>query len=254
MKAFSPYAFIHTGLIIRLLRHSKGFAIKAIIEEANRLAENLNEAGFLVSIEGLDDLQKFSNKLKSDSNIERQINENEIYELSEIMNVVEKMVFAESQTKRVYVLTERRFSLDCLLNHPERMFKTGVFMKLPALARFDLVQGFICILLAMSTAAAFHILRATEGILRSYYFIKVKRGREKNPLWGNMLKELLAKKKPNEKLLNRLQYIKDTCRNPTSHPEAVYSLEEAQDLLGICIDVINSMSDELPEPTEKSAT
>jgi hypothetical protein len=254
MKAFSPYAFIHIGLIIRLLRHSKGFTIKAIIEEASRLAKNLNEAGFLVSIEGLDDLQGFINKLESDSNIERQIIESEIYELSEIMNVVEKMVFAESQTKKVYVLTERRFSLDCLLYHPERMFKKDVFKKLPKLARIDLVEGFICILLSMSTAAAFHILRATEGILRSYYIIKVKRGREKQPLWGNMLKGLQAKKKQNENLLNRLQYIKDTYRNPTSHPEAVYSLEEAQDLLGICIDVINSMADELPELTEKSAT
>lgn len=253
MKAFDPYVFIHTGLIIRLLRHSKGFSIKAIIEEANRLKEDLNEAGFSVSTKGLLDLQEFIKKFRSESNKEREINPSEIYKLSEIMNVVEPMVFAESQTKRVYVLTERRFSLDCLLYHPEKMFKDSVFKKLPTLARFDLIEGFICILLARSTAAAFHILRATEAILRSYYFMKVKRGREKKPMWGNMLTGLRSKRKKDEKLLNRLEYMKDSYRNPTTHPEAVYNLEEAQDLLGLCIDVINSMAEELPEPTEESA-
>ena len=56
MKALTPTSFIHTGLIIRLLRQSEGFSIKDIIGEANKLKDNLKEAGYLVSSEGLFDL------------------------------------------------------------------------------------------------------------------------------------------------------------------------------------------------------
>lgn len=246
MEALRPYPFIHTGLIIRLLRHSQEFQIKDIIGESRKLNNNLTEAGFLVSAQGLDDLRNFVETLEKETDKTRLVIQSEVTELSKIMDVVEKMVYAESQTKLIFVLSEQRYSLDCLLYHPEKMFKDGVFVKLPLIARSDLTEGFLCLLLSRATAAAFHILRATEAILREYYFTKVKRGREKNPMWGNMIIGLNKRRDRKGSLLKRLEYIKDSFRNPTSHPEAIYNIEEAQDLLGLCIDVINSMGDELP--------
>ena len=64
-------------------------------------------------------------------------------------------------------------------------------------------------------------------------------------MWGNMLDGLMARRGHDDKLLERLKYIKDTFRNPTSHPETVYTLTEAQDLVGICIDVVNRMATDL---------
>ena len=61
-----------------------------------------------------------------------------------------------------------------------------------------------------------------------------------------MIHHLRARRKPDESLLQRLDYIRDTYRNPTSHPEARYTIEQAQDLLGLCIDVMNTMAKALP--------
>lgn len=251
MEELRPYSFIHTGLIIRLLRHSQGFQIKDIIGETKKLNSNLIKAGFVVSAEGLDELKEFIGKLDKENDKTRLIKADEILQLSTIMAVVEKLVYAESQTKLIFVLNEHRYSLDCLLNHPDKMFKEGVFEKLPPLARTDLTESFMCLLLSRATASAFHILRATEAVLREYYFTKIKRGREKKPMWGNMLIGLSRRRDKKTTLLKRLEYIKDSFRNPTSHPEASYNIEEAQDLLGLCIDVINSMTDDLIEPEMK---
>ena len=146
MISLSPYAFIHTGLIIRLLRHSKDFTVQAVIEESKKLDANFTEAGFVVSAEGLQDLREFTKKLETETNKNRQMLDAEVSELSDIMAVDEKMVFAESQTKKVFVLSERRYSLKYLLYQPEKMFKDKVFGKLPAIAQRDLKEGFRCIL------------------------------------------------------------------------------------------------------------
>ena len=166
MEALDPYRFIHIGLCIRILMHSRGLAISFIADEARKLLNNLDGAGFQVSSVGTQDLKSFLDKLKTDVNQSRALTEEEVSSLSSIMLVVEKMVFAEAQTKRIYVLTEGRFSLDCLMNHPEKIFASGVFEKLPILARYDLKEGFLCIVFSRPTAAAFHILRATEATLK----------------------------------------------------------------------------------------
>jgi len=142
MESLRPYLFIHTGLIIRLLRQSQGFRIETIISESRKLDDNLAEAGFLVSTKGLKDLRGFVEKLKKEADKTRVVTSDEVGELSDIMGVVEKMVYAESHTKLIYVMSEQRYSLDCLLYHHEKMFKDGVFKKLPSIARLDLTEGF----------------------------------------------------------------------------------------------------------------
>jgi hypothetical protein len=254
METLNPYLFIHTGLIIRLLWHSHTFTIQQIIEQISTLYDNLTKARFLVSVAGLEQLKTFVEKLDKETDKTRLLNPGEVANLSAIMKIVESIVYAESQTKFISVLSEQRYSLECLLYHPEKMFKDGFFTRLPTLARSDLTEGFICLLLSRATAAAFHILRATEAVLREYYFTKIKRGREKKPMWGNMLIGLSKKRIQKEKLIKRLEYIKDNFRNPTNHPEAIYNIEEAQDLLGLCIDVINAMADELPKPKNMITT
>ncbi len=244
----SPYLFIHIGLMIRLLRHAQDFSIRTITKEGETLGRQLETVNFAVSSEGLNELTAFLSQLKQEDKQDRKITAYEVKELSEFMSVVEKIVFAEAQTKKIYILTESRFNLDNLTNNPEQMFAKGAFSRLSRLTAYDVREGFMCIVLSRATAAAFHLLRATEGTLRDYYFNIVKRGRAKKPMWGNMIQHLRSRRKPDESLLQRLDYIRDTYRNPTSHPEARHTIEQAQDLLGLCIDVINVMAKALPEP------
>ena len=204
MQDLSPYLFIHIGLIVRLLRHAQGFEIRAIVGEGLKLAADLGKADFTVSLAGLNELEQFLDELKKEDNQERAVTSQERKTLSNIMGVVEKMIFAEAQTKKIYVLTETRFSLDSLMNKPWQMFAKGAFVRLPKLAVYDVSEGFRCIVLSRATAGVFHLLRATEATLRAYYCQIVKRGRIRQLMWGNMLQHLRTRRKPDETLLQEM--------------------------------------------------
>lgn len=247
MVSLSPYLFIHIGLDIRLLRHAQDFTVEVILTEAQTLIRNLESANFPVSVAGSFNLKQFVSTLESDADKKRKITSFETASLSSIMHLLENIVYAEAQTKIVYVVGETRFSLESLMEHPDRMFASGVFEKLSPISKFDLFEGFNCLVFSRATAGAFHILRGTESILRSYYQTKIKRGREQQPMWANMVNALNAKRNKNGNLLQKLDFIRVNYRNPTAHPDAVYSTENLQDLIGLCIDVINAMAEELPQ-------
>lgn len=62
-----------------------------------------------------------------------------------------------------------------------------------------------------------------------------------------MITSLRAKRRrplPNKILLNHLDHIRDSFRNPTDHPEKMYDIDEAQDLFGIVAEVLNRMTTE----------
>jgi hypothetical protein len=70
-------------------------------------------------------------------------------------------------------------------------------------------------------------------------------------MWGNMIDQLKAKakakskNKPPASLLASLDLIRTAYRNPTQHPEAIYEIDSAQDLFGVCLDVVGKMAEEL---------
>ena len=85
-------------------------------------------------------------------------------------------------------------------------------------------------------------MRAVEGALRNYYVAIVKRQRVKDLLWGPMIRHLQKRRSPPPApLLDHLDSIRANFRNPTQHPEARYDLDEAQDLMAVCIDALNRL-------------
>jgi hypothetical protein len=98
------------------------------------------------------------------------------------------------------------------------------------------------------TAAAFHILRATEDTLKQYYLFFKKTKRVKKPMWGPMTNELHSNRapRPPDDILSALDHVRTFYRNPAQHPEADYDIESAQDLFGVCIDLISKMGSQLP--------
>src|SRR5687767_6428536 len=100
-----------------------------------------------------------------------------------------------------------------------------------------------CIAFERPTAAAFHILRGTEDVLRSYYRRMVRNGRIKSSMWGAIVQDLRKRgaTKAHVTLNNHLDNIRSSFRNPTQHPEAIYDIHEVQDLWAVCIDVVNRM-------------
>ena len=154
----------------------------------------------------------------------------------------------DKQLRYAFIVTPKRFELNNLLDQPSNLFGEGVYSRLPSLARFDFAQACRCISYGVATAAAFHLMRGTEGVLRFYYFNIVKKGRLKSPLWGTMIEHLRKRRDaPKTSLIDHLDHIRTNFRNPTQHPDARYDLDEAQDLLSLSIDAVNRMVKDLQE-------
>jgi hypothetical protein len=184
------------------------------------------------------------------------LDEKQAKELQEIAKELETTLIAELAGLSAYVVTSKRIDVDKLQNNVHLLFAPAVFEKLPTVAQFDLREAGKCIVFERSTAAAFHLMRATESVLREYYLFHVKRNRVKVLLWGAITKKLQSKSKflKDEKrqvLFKNLDNIRLSFRNPTQHPEKIYDIQEVQDLWGLCVDVINRMAAELPTTNER---
>ena len=166
-------------------------------------------------------------------------------ELVELSKKIDPTLDAELQLREAYILTEKQFPLPTLLDHIDRLFWKDVFAFLPLPIQDDFREAGKCIAFERPTAAAFHILRATEGALRIYYRALVKRGFDNEATWGKMVTELRTRKRASRILLDSLDNIRNNFRNPTMHPEYSYGIDEVQGLLPLCADSVNRISAEL---------
>jgi hypothetical protein len=161
---------------------------------------------------------------------------------------VRKTLFAETVGKRAFITTPKRWDVDRLLTDPGALFAADVFDALEGGAAYDFSEACRCLAFECSTAAAFHMMRGTESVLRSFYCHVVRRNRleERQRMWGPMIKALEARSKPPPKaLLDNLDTIRENFRNPTQHPDAIYTSDEAQDLFGLVVPVVNRMVQEI---------
>ena len=234
------------GLAIRLLRNVGGGNPKESVKSAlETLVEQLESGNFEVTLAATKS-QEWGDMWKALKAVDGEnelIGEQLAKTVREKLGEIETVIFAEASIKKIYVLPNRRFNTDYLLNHPEKLLSEGIFEKLDEVARHDISSACRCLLFGEATAAAFHILRATESVLKSYYHHHRKKNRLSEPMWANMVDQLKAKtrNKPPATLLISLDIIRTAYRNPTQHPEATYEIDGAQDLFGVCLDVIGKM-------------
>jgi len=249
MNIQNSYGYILIGLTVRMLVHaSTGRTRENAIKNLNTLDRLLKDHKFNVTL-AYTACDNFSSMRKSieDSQEESVLEKDIISNINTQIRALENVLFSEASTRNVYIFPERRFNSEYLLNHPAKLLKDGIFIKLDPIARQDLTSACRCILFGEATASAFHILRATESVLKHYYFHHRKKNRLSNPMWANMLDQLKSKKskKPPMTLINSLDLIRTAYRNPTQHPQAIYEIDSAQDLFGVCLDVIGKMGAEL---------
>ena len=164
--------------------------------------------------------------------------------LAEIMKQLRFVALAELSSKNVYIVTERRYKPEMLLDDPSRLFGAAVWDKLSEGVQKDFSEAARCLAFERSTATAFHILRGLERLIKERYCEEVKRNRV-DLMWGAMITHLRSRKKLDKTLLDHLDNIRVNFRNPTQHPEKSYEIDEAQDLFGVSIDVVNRMCAEM---------
>lgn len=163
---------------------------------------------------------------------------------------------SELQLRSAYILNPKRFDVDQLTNKAWTLLSQQSSELLPTICRFDFIRGCQCIAFAQPTAAAFHLMRCLEGMLRHYYCALIKKRDRIDPLlWGPIVTQLRKRKKPPPKpLLDHLDNIRENFRNPTQHPDARYDLDEAQDLLAVAIDALNRITKVFPAAPPKKGS
>lgn len=237
-----------------LLNVNEGFQIHGneyLAINIDSFLDVLKDLKFKVTLAASSDLQKLRKDF-DDYPKDAKISQEDSRRLFQIMNHLEHTLRAEAFTMDAYVLSEKRFEAVRLVEAPESLLGPNTFRRLPRIAQLDMLEAGKCIGFGLPTAGAFHLLRATEDSLRSYYRIFVKRGSTLKATWGNLVAQLRAKKrrpKPNKTLLNHLDHLRKNFRNPTDHPDMVYDMDGVQDLLSLVIDVLNRVARELPDAT-----
>ncbi len=183
MESRNSYSLIHVGLLIRHLRHtSASNDIDYAVRNITALERQIVGAGLTVSISGMAKLIAIKTELSECEPTE--LLGPRAKDIVANIAILEQIIFAESRTKSIYILPERRYNTTWLLNEPAKFFRDSVFQKLPDLAQFDIGSAGRCVLFGEGTAAAFHWLRATEDVLRTYYRLHIRRNRLENPTWG----------------------------------------------------------------------
>ena len=103
-----------------------------------------------------------------------------------------------------------------------------------------------CWLFDLYTAAGFHLMRATETVLRDYYRrVTGKEVKNKFRHWGAYLDTLKKCPAASPKVIGFLEHIKDNYRNPITHPEQNLSADDAQVLFGVSVGAISMIVAEI---------
>jgi len=242
-EAIASYIFL--GLGWRYLQDAAtGYPVRGegfVLENIDTVLARLNEFDLQVTLRAATELATVRQELSALPQ-DARLTPEQAKRLARVMLDLQRTLQAEALGNVAYVVTDKRLDVRKLLGRSSELFAPEVFRQLPPVARYDFTEAGFCVAFERPTAAAFHLLRATEDVLRSYYCAIVRRDRIDPLLWGPMT-EVLAKRRnpPPAELLRNLDNIRLSFRNPTQHPDKIYDIQEAQDLFSLCVDVVNRM-------------
>lgn len=256
MIAKSIVHYWHFGTVVRYLQDAKENAqIHGdiyILANIDRFFERLDSLNLQVTKRASTDLLEFKNDLET-TDKSSLLSFEQAVKLQSLMSDIRNTLQAELFGFEAYIVTPKRLDVNKLLSSVSELLPPETYPKLPGIAKVDISEAGLCIAFERPTAAAFHLLRGTESVLKEFYFSMIKHNRVDSLMWGPMVNHLREKPKCKQftTLFNNLDNIRLSFRNPTAHPEKIYDIHEVQDLWGLCIDVINRMVTHIPNPKDK---
>lgn len=168
------------------------------------------------------------------------------------LNKVDSTLDAELNIKIGYLLDEKRFTKEILLDKINLLFSKDTFILLPTIAQFDFEESGKCLAFDRYTACAFHALRGTEDVVKMYYeklFSKIATDRDTWGIYENAITTAIKTgtllPPPDEQLIINITNIRKYYRNKTQHPQNTYSSDEAQDLFSLCTKTVNEIIQDL---------
>jgi hypothetical protein len=161
----------------------------------------------------------------------------------------ETVLRAELSIADCYYVTQKGgYDTRLLVTNAEKIFPSELPIKVSG-AIPDVREAGKCLGYEASTAAGFHILRALESVVRSYWDAVCKgKPHPKNKTLGSYVKQLTDNKFGDQKVCATLQQIKDLHRNPLAHPGDTLTRDEAIALFGIVHSAIAAMIGQITAP------
>lgn len=248
MERKSIVGYFYFGTCVRYLQDvEEGYSIFGdgfVLANINRFLDILDSLELTVTKLAAVRIVRFRDKLAKIQDKDSKLSTEQFDELRSLCQEIRHTLEAELVTHEAYVVTPKRFDTHKLLDDIGSLMGPNIYSSLPEITQYDLMEAGKCIAFERPTAAAFHLLRGTEAVLRHFYLTLIRRGRVSLLLWGNIVQDLRTRKttKKHTALYNNLDNIRHSYRNPTQHPEAIYDIHEAQDLLPLCFEVITRMT------------
>lgn len=244
MKPVPLANYIYMGTALRFLQDCDTSAtVKGdggLINNIDRLLAGFQNYAMPVSDRAAAGIKNLKEELKK-YEPDQKLTTEKAAEIKKLASDLRNTIGAEALGIYVFMVGEKFYQVDKLLNCMEELIGRSVYQKMPEVARFDFDEAGKCIAFERPTASAFHMLRGTEDVLKHFYLSAVKRGRLKVLTMGSMSKHLKERKIPGCDFLGVLDIIRTTFRNPTQHPEKIYSMEETQRLFPLCCDTISKV-------------
>jgi hypothetical protein len=153
-----------------------------------------------------------------------------------------------------YVVSQKGiYSTDELISHAEMHVPEKCRVLLNEKATEDIQQAGKCLAFEVATASAFHMWRAVESVMDSYYQTLMGKtfsdaGVTRN--WGQYI-QALQNAKAETKITTFLDHIREEYRNPISHPDESLELDEAFQLFGAAMSAIGQILKAILEIKEK---
>ena len=142
-----------------------------------------------------------------------------------------------------FVSQKLAYETRVLIEEAERILPSSIVTFLPVGVIEEIRQSGRCVAFDIPTAATFHIIRATECVIRMYYeHVVGKPPKVKSRNWGAYIKTLRESGRAKPEIISVLDHIREVYRNPILHPEVTLTPEEAQVILGICASAICQMA------------
>lgn len=143
----------------------------------------------------------------------------------------ETVMAAEMQALDTYFVSQKgAYSTYDLIEQAHLAIPEALRPQLPEDAVLDFDKAGRCLAFDLATAAGFHLVRATESVLRKYYFqVTGVMPKVKDRNWGAFIKNLKKCVDAAPKIIHMLEELKDDYRNPILHPDE--SLTSAQALV-----------------------
>lgn len=169
---------------------------------------------------------------------DRELSWLEAYNIRDGVRKFETVLAADLESLSIYFVSPKLgYDTRILIEDAGKLLPSGLDA-VPASTAQEYLDVGKCIAFDIPTAAGFHIIRATESVIRKYYEIIV--GTPPKPKlrnWGVYIRNL-EKAGADKKITGFLDHIREQYRNPVLHPEVNLTSDEAQILLGVCTSAI----------------